>query len=369
MIRFVVEWYSGEGPRSRLRRSRATVVAVFGLIAFALAAGCASAEAESVKSVHVSGSEATVSCLSAKLCVLGGHTNSGSGALVKLRDGVPIDYYKVKNTTIVYGVSCPSAAGCVAVERPTGLGPFGLSSPGVSTKLTIINGSGTPTKTIPLTLPAGVTLGRIACTSMHSCELAGESVFSKPEQLAFGSWNGHRLSVRYMRALSGLDLNPGDISCANSTCVLVGSAMKNGITDGFAVTIHDGKPTGDHLIKRDPLFGVSCTSSTFCYASGEDSSGDGAIVPLTRGVAGKPISASGPISGIACRGRDCIAAGALPVPGEGITYGAILTLSSGAVTGSQAIPDSGGFDSVAMADRSFAAVGPANPSGSEVATG
>jgi hypothetical protein len=335
-----------------------------------------------VDSVHVSGSEATVSCLSARLCVLGGGgygevlgKKLGSGVLVKLRDGVPVHYYGVRNTAVVYGVSCPSGAGCLAVERPTALGPFGLSRPGVSTKLTIINGSGTPTRTILLTLPAGVTLARIACTSMHSCELAGESAFSRPATLAFGTWNGHRLSLRYERAPSGIDLNPGDISCAAGSCVLVGSVRKDGSTDGFVVTINDGRPAGARLVKGDSLFGVSCTTATFCYASGKDSSGGGLIVPLTRGAAGHPISASGPISGIACSGPECIAAGALPIPGEGtmyghvLTYGAILMLSAGKVAGSHVVPDSAGFDSVALAGGTFTAIGPANPSGSEAAIG
>jgi hypothetical protein len=52
-----------------------------------------------------------------------------------------------------------------------------------------------------------------------------------------------------------------------------------------------------------------------------------------------------------------------------VNYGAIVSLSGGAVTSSPLVPDSAGFDSVALAGSSFVAVGPANGVGSEVTSG
>ncbi len=44
---------------------------------------------------------------------------NGTGDLVPLRDGVPGHSYTVSNTRVIYDVSCPSTAGCVALGRPS----------------------------------------------------------------------------------------------------------------------------------------------------------------------------------------------------------------------------------------------------------
>jgi hypothetical protein len=263
-----------------------------------LAVACPSARATALNSVPVSGVETAVSCISARLCVLAGAEN-GRAVLVKVQDGTPVRYYGVATTFVAYGVSCPGASGCLAVERPSGLGPFGLSTSGVSTKLTIISSLGAPVRTVGLTTPAGVTLARISCTTLNDCELAGESVFSKPEELAFGTWNGHRVRLRYMRAPGDVNLQPGDISCSGLSCMLVGSVTKGGRSDGFVVTIHNGSPISEHLVPGDKLFGVSCTSTAFCYASGARDDSQGVVVPLRNGIAGTPTEFAGPLSGIA----------------------------------------------------------------------
>ena len=128
--------------------------------------------------------------------------------------------------------------------------------------------SGAPTRTARLTLPAGVTLGRVACTSLNQCEVAGLSDFRRPVKVVLGDWNGHRLTLREIAApVGGTNPTFGGLSCSGSFCELVAYTQKAVRTFGIIVTIHAGRPDGMRFAPGDELNDVSCISASLCYAA------------------------------------------------------------------------------------------------------
>jgi hypothetical protein len=349
-----------------LRRTVAVLAGRFGLVGVlvcgALAFAGTPAQASALNEVRVSGVQTDVSCLSSKLCVLAGCDNHGVGDLIPLLGGVPGRLSTVAGTQGIYGVSCPSASGCVALGR---------TSNDIGAMLISINGSGLLTKTVSVKVPSGVTLDRIACTGVHSCEVAGTDIFVS-HAVEVGSWNGHTLSLHRVGAPAGsTDTVVEGVSCSGTACEVVGYAEKVAVVKGLIVTISHGKPTGLHVVPGDSLYGVSCTSATLCYASGFNQSG-GLILTVKRGVASAPAHVASDLSGIACRGTACTAVGEQlpPPPTTAAFYGSLVTVSSGKVIASQLVPASGGYNSVAAARGGFfAAVGSAQGAGSEVTTG
>jgi hypothetical protein len=303
--------------------------------------------------------------------MLAGQSADFQGSLVRVIRGVPRHTFIMRNSSAVFGVSCPSRSGCVALDSVNDLGPFGLSRPGIGAMLTMINGSGRPSRTVGLNLPEGVVLSRIACTSLHHCELAGLRVVGNPIQIVFSTWTGHGVHLRHVTAPSGA-LNPslGQLACSGSSCYLTGYVQRKGGPRGFVIHTSGGRPAGTHLLDGDSLYGVSCSSSSSCWVGGGTSSG-GVIIPLQHGNLGTPITTSAAVNGLTCHRTGCFGAGVVQVaPTPAINYGAIVTLSSGRITGTQLVPDSAGFASIDSATgRSFAAVGPGNPASTEVTTG
>ncbi len=343
-------------PQLSDRGGRRSVVSVVAVVLAVL--GPTSAVAAGPVTVDVPGSEATVACLTGRLCVLGG-TNRGVGRIVSLRVGAGNRSFAVRGSRNVLEVSCPSAAGCVALDFPNGVNIFGGQSTGVAAEVTLIGRTGIPRRTIPLQLPAGATLGRIDCTSLTSCELAGENDFTRPVKIVLAHWNGRHLALHEINAPSG-GTNPafGGLSCSGGSCELVATTQKTTGTVGIIVTIRAGQPTGMHFAPGAELNDVSCTAPSLCYATGDDSAG-GVVMAINHGTPGSRTTVTGTMYGIACRSQLCTAVGALD-SGVGTPFGEIVKLTSGKITGTQTLAAAAGLADVALAGRAAVAVGPGN---------
>jgi hypothetical protein len=316
--------------------------------------------------VDAPGSESTVGCLTGRLCELGG-TSSGTGRIVSFQVGGGNRSFAVRGSRNVLEVSCPSVAGCVALDFPNGVNTFGGQTTGVAAEITVIGRTGVPRRTVPLQLPAGATLGRIDCTSLNSCELAGENDFTRPVKIVLAHWNGPHLALHEINAPSG-GTNPafGGLSCSGSSCELVATTQQGTRTVGIIVTIRAGQPTGMHFAPGAELNDVSCTRPSLCYATGAEGTG-GVVMAINRGIPGSRTTVPGTMYGIACRSNRCTAVGALDA-GVGTPFGEIVELTSGKLTGTRTVAAAAGLADVAVAGRATVAVGPGD-TGTAVTTG
>jgi hypothetical protein len=311
-----------------------------------------SAAAATVTSTEVSGFQNVVSCLSAKLCVLGGYNSHGVGDVMPVRSGKPGKAAVVHGTTAIVAVSCPGSAGCIAIGNPKG---------GAGLTLVRINKRGVPTGTVRVKVPAGVSLVRIACTSLRSCELAGTDLLKTPELIELGSWNGHAVSLHHVKALAKTsDDAILAIACHGSSCLAVGDASHGTADDAIVVAVHHGRPSRPRRITNESWYAVACPTASSCYADGYGRDG-GVIVHLSNGVVKATQKTEADLFGIACHRTSCSAVGEqLPVsapPTVGY-QGVVISLSAGKITGTQSIAKSGGFNSVAQpAGNVFVAVG------------
>ena len=336
------------------------------LAAGALALSAPAALAASITNHQVSGFQSEVACLTSHLCVLAGYTNHGVGDVIAVRDGVPGHTSTVKHSRGMYDVSCPGKSGCVALGQP---------SDDVGALFVKISGSGVATSAKLVTVPAGVTISSIACASLTSCTVAGTDFFATPTSIEVGSWNGSKLTLHQVKApKGGANTNIGGVACWGSSCLVAGYAEKGTGSLGIVLAVDHGKPGKLTTVKNDFFYGIACASATSCYASGFVAQGAGVIVPLDKGVPGKPLTTGTADSfGIACGAGSCTAVGLELAPeGSGDNnWGVIFSVANGKITGTSTDSSVGGFDgsgNVARAGRFFAAVGPAQHGGSEVAT-
>jgi hypothetical protein len=345
-------------PHLSAHGGRGSVVSLVAVMLTVL--GPAPAVAGGRATVDVPGSESTVGCLTARLCELGG-TSRGMGRIVSFRVGGGNRSFAVRGSRSVLDVSCPSAAGCAALDFPTGVNTFGGRTTGVAAEITVIGRSDIPRRTVPFQLPAGVTLGRIDCTSLSSCDLAGESDFTRPVKIVVAHWNGRHLALNEINAPSG-GTNPafGGLSCSGGSCELVATTHTRTRTVGIVITLRAGQPTGMHFAPGAVLNDVSCIRPSLCYATGEDAAG-GVVMPINRGTPGPRITVPGTMYGIACRSKRCTAVGALDA-GVGTPFGEIAKLTSGKLTGTQTVAAAAGLADVALAGGAAVAVGPGDSS-------
>ena len=228
--------------RSSLRAGVLTLVA---LLLLALASSAA--RAASLTNAKLAGFQGDVSCLSSKLCVAVGYDTHGVGDVVAVRGGVAGHVSSVAKTQSFYSVSCPSASGCLAL---------GVASTGAGVVLATVNRSGAVSAVRRPSVPAGVSLGRIACVSLTSCVLAGNDVFLSPDPVVIGAWNGRTLTLRHVAPPAGsTDTVVERVGCFAVACDVVGYANKGATNVGFVVTTSRGRPTGLHVAPGDSLCG------------------------------------------------------------------------------------------------------------------
>lgn len=336
------------------------IVIALALGTVAAGSGLAQASPAALANKAVPGIQSYVGCLSAKLCVLAGYTNKGVGDIVPVKNGAPQRAQTVKGTQGMYGVSCPNPSGCVALARP---------SSDVGVIFVKIGSSGKVTGSKKISVPAGVTINRLACTKLTSCTVTGTDIFVSLATIEVGSWNGSKLTLHRTSTPKNTDAVAEAVSCAGTACDAVGWYSKGAANTGFSLTISGGKPGKLHTVKNDTLTGVSCLSKSLCYASGYKATG-GLVMKLASGVPSPLLSVTGDLMAIGCHASACTAVGEqLPPPSSGDAFwGTIVGVASGHGS-SQTDSASGGYTDVARVGTFFAAIGPAQHGGSEVTTG
>jgi hypothetical protein len=128
-------------------------------------------------------------------------------------------------------------------------------------------------------------LNGVSCISASFCVAAGFSNGSGPDRALIESWNGSTWSIVPTPSSSPAAADLYGVSCATATfCVAVGLTFGGGPEqtlieqwNGLNWSIASSpNPAG---VPNNRLFGVSCTSSSFCVAVGES------IAPLPRTLA------------------------------------------------------------------------------------
>ncbi len=101
----------------------------------------------------------------------GYNRSSGRGDLVLLKNGAPVHVTTVGATVGMYGISCPTGGGCVALGQP---------NDAYNTVLVPINRSGVVRpKSLPY-LPPFVSIHRLGCSAPNNCVVAGDDLFKTP---------------------------------------------------------------------------------------------------------------------------------------------------------------------------------------------
>ncbi|MGO8961882.1 MAG: hypothetical protein ACLQFR_31605 [Streptosporangiaceae bacterium] len=334
--------------------------------ALALCATGAQAAAAALTNHQISGISGAISCLTASRCVVVGYGARGAqshGDVVALTNGKQGRISVVPASEHLDSVSCPARAGCWAV---------GPQNSGANLVFVKIGPTGKVAKALKISEPAGVSIGQISCVSMTSCAVVGNNIFVTPNPIEIGTWTGKKLTLHKVAGVHGSTTTIVEgISCWQASCLAVGYYdLKPPNSTGFLLPMTNGKPGKQHTVGNDLFYGVSCVSSSRCYADGFFAHGAGLVVTVTHGVATHTQMESAVVTGIECVGGNCRAAG--EELGGSSYYGVIVTLSSGANKGSpvvdKAVAGFDGPDTIAKRGNGFAAVGPAQKGGSEVAT-
>jgi hypothetical protein len=327
------------------------------------ATGAAQAAPAAIANHKVAGTQSAISCLTATRCVAAGEAPHGHGDVVSVDNGRPGPITIVRSAAQIYAVSCPSSAGCWAL---------GVQNSGAHAVLVKIESTGKVSKSLTVTVPAGVGIVGISCVSMTSCEVAG----GNGHTLEVGTWNGSKLHLYSAKGPRGSSLpSLYAVSCWHATCAAVGYANDaNGTYTGLILITSRGKPVKLHTAKNDNLYGVWCASAKRCYAVGYLSRGlnPGIVLTLNYGaVAHTQQTQPAEVFGIECDGPTCRASGR--ENGGNPYLGVIVTLVNGTTTGTQTDKAIDGFDEgdfIARRGNGFAAVGPQQKgNGSLVATG
>lgn len=318
------------------------------------------AGASSIASHNVPGYQGSISCLSASLCVVAGYDTHSVGDIVDVRNGSATKTIPVGGTDSVYAVSCAGASGCVALGR---------TSNGVGEDVIAISSAGLVTKVTRITVPVGVTLDRVACTSPTTCEVAGTDIFETPAPIEIGSWNGTKVSLQKVSApaLTTSTTIEG-VTCVGSTCYAVGYSQHISSVTGLIVTEVNNHSFTLHTVSGDSLYSVACATVSICYGAGF-SPGGGLVLTIKSGVASTSATVHPDLFGISCAARSCTAVGEeLPTSPSSDTYwGTYVYVSSGAVSSVIPVGSSGGFDAVSRIGSVSTALGSAQGRGSEVA--
>jgi hypothetical protein len=337
--------------RTQLLRRSVTAGAAVLIAATAATAGSGAAHAASFTNHRLPGVQISISCLSAQLCVSVGYNEKGVGDVITVRGGVAKKVATVHGTDQLQSISCAGAAGCVALGR---------TSNDIGLRIITIGRSGKIAHSVRISLPSGVSLNRIACATIHSCELVGTQFFSTPMAIEVGTWNGKKLSLHRAAGVHGSSsLNLSGVACHGSICVAVGSAELKGNQIGLVVPIHHGKPSKVRTTKGDTFNTVSCSTAKRCYAGGVDSKG-GVIVTLNNASVAKTASLTPEIFGIACHGTTCTAVGEELPPADQTTVGfdgTITTFDKGKLGSTVAVSTNAGYVSVAQPSARFFAIG------------
>jgi hypothetical protein len=235
-----------------------------------------------------------VSCASATECMAaGGYYNSEAKlvGLAELWNGAEWKLESVPSptgakATVIHAVSCKTATECTAVGR------YETSEGVYETLAERWNGSEWKVQTTPN--PSGAKeslLKGISCVSSSWCTADGsyESSGEVTETLA-EVWNGTEWKTQTTPNPSGaLESDLGGVSCASSTaCEANGWDYDNAGVEVTLAEVWNGtewktqttpNPSG---AKASALAGISCSSSSECFASGTSENSEGKYVALSE---------------------------------------------------------------------------------------
>jgi hypothetical protein len=217
-----------------------------------------------------------VSCVSAAACTAVGYYETNSGppyrAFIESWNGtswsVVPSAHPASSSTVLYGVSCVSAAACTAVGYY-----YPLSSGTIKTFVESWNGA--KWSVVPSPSPAsGNFLNGVSCVSATACTAVGSDYETPTAQRTLvESWNGTSWSVVPSPNRPSSNVLDG-VSCVSATaCMAVGDhgdrrstraliESWNGVTWSLVTSPNPGS---DH----DDLYGVSCPSASACTAVGK----------------------------------------------------------------------------------------------------
>jgi hypothetical protein len=228
----------------------------------------------------------TVSCTAADSCVAVGWYGSGdlSPLLAEHWNGSSWQLMKTKATPTVQwsGLSCATAASCVAVGSSQGPG----STAGLVTA--VWNGAAWQPADAPA--PAGrfVGLASVSCASAAGCIAVGNyvTIAGAPKTLA-EAWNGRRW--RELAALTPAGTRGGaglhGVWCVRpDSCVAIGGADQVLLSEewnghAWRMTRAKGEPGTD---VASNLLGISCWQARGCMAVGDYFGLSGVVYPLAE---------------------------------------------------------------------------------------
>jgi hypothetical protein len=224
---------------------------------------------------------------------------------------------------LVYGVSCPRAASCVAVG--------GVAVDGTSEEqpLTAQLSGGSWTTIPSATLPHGGQLTQVACPAEGTCEAVGTDYFGAPlvERLTGGGWQRQTIPA----SVSAVD----DVSCVDASwCMAVGDGSFRGT---FAIRF-DGRRWTRLAVPVTPTaplpYEVSCASRAFCMLAGiaQGNRGAGDLLPMAAKFDGRvwrrtPVPGAFALNDVSCPAPgECYAVG-VTVPARGLGHAAVVRYS------------------------------------------
>jgi hypothetical protein len=217
-----------------------------------------------------------VSCASVTACVAVGYSGTSTGAskaLIESWNGtswsVVPSPHPASSSTVLYGVSCLSAAACTAVGAyyPLNSGQF---------KTFVESWDGSAWSVVPSPSPGSEynVLSALSCVSAAACTAVGYDYDTPTEQRTLiESWNGSAWSVVPSPNRPSGNILDG-VSCGSPTvCTAVGY---HGDRRSTRALIESWNGTAWSLVTSpnpgsdyDDLYGVSCPSATACTAVGQ----------------------------------------------------------------------------------------------------
>ena len=257
----------------------------------------------------------------AAVLALGMATSASAATTTWTRQPVPFPSAGAHG--VLYGVSCVSAADCVAV------GYFGKSGSGQHLLAEQWDGSTWSAKEVPL--PSGGSRGKFAgvsCASAADCIAVG-SYQTPTDSLGLPlaeRWNGTRWSAQAITLPAGDFGGLAAVSCTSSVqCTAVGETQPDSTTSATLAERWNGH-TWTAQSTPDPasstyasLSGVSCASATSCTAIGtSNATGTGTFAEQWDGSSWRVTSTVDPagtsidgLTGISCSAAaSCMAVGA-----------------------------------------------------------
>jgi hypothetical protein len=221
-----------------------------------------------------------VDCAVVNACTTTGYYLTAAGVYTAVAEGWNGSEWKVQSTpepagtlgTILYGVSCSSAAACTAVGWYEN--SAGVELPWAERW----NGSTWSLQSMPA--PSGAKASypyAVSCVSATSCTAAGYYKNSSNIDVPFGEhWNGTEWSLQTMPTPSGSSKTEvSAISCSSATACTAAGEYENSVSvevpfaerwNGTAWSVQAMPEPGG--TKDSYLRGVSCASATACTAVG-----------------------------------------------------------------------------------------------------